>query len=91
VRQVAFPVIGEDDLRSLFAEYKLSGSTYRRTVQTTYKASYSNEHRRKVLAVPRPGSFSPAPRRSPKSGAPAPGERAPLKSTYSGIFSLTIR
>jgi hypothetical protein len=52
VRQVAFPVIGEDNLRNLFAEYKLSGATYRRTVQTTYKASYSNHYRRKVLASP---------------------------------------
>ena len=35
VRQVVFPVLGEDNLRNLVAEYKSSGSTYRRTVQTT--------------------------------------------------------
>ena len=41
VRQVVFPVLGEDNLRNLIAEYKSSGSTYRRTVQTTHRASYS--------------------------------------------------
>jgi hypothetical protein len=31
VRQVVFPVLGEDNLQNLIAEYKSSGSTYRRT------------------------------------------------------------
>ena len=39
VRTVVFPVMGEENLRNLVAEYKSSGSTYRRTVQTTYRAS----------------------------------------------------
>jgi hypothetical protein len=51
VRQVVFPVIGEDNLRSLVAEYKSSGSTYRRTVQTTYRASYSNHYRRGLIRL----------------------------------------
>jgi hypothetical protein len=51
VRQVVFPVIGEDNLRDLVAEYKSSGSTYRRTVQTTYRASYSGHYRRGLIRL----------------------------------------
>ena len=51
VRAVVFPVIGEDNLRNLIAEYKASGSTYRRTVATTYKASYSNHYRRGLIQL----------------------------------------
>lgn len=51
VRQVVFPVIGEDNLRTLVAEYKSSGSTYRRTVQTTYRASYSNHYRKGLIRL----------------------------------------
>jgi hypothetical protein len=49
VRRVVFPVIGEDNLRNLVAEYKSSGSTYRRTVQTTYRASYSGHYRKGLI------------------------------------------
>jgi hypothetical protein len=45
VRRVVFPVVGEDNLRNLVAEYKSSGPAYRRTVQTTYRASYTNHYR----------------------------------------------
>ncbi|MER7134641.1 Tn3 family transposase, partial [Streptosporangium saharense] len=51
VRQVVFPVIGEDNLRNLVAEYKSSGSTYRRTVQHTYRASYSNHYRKGLIRL----------------------------------------
>jgi TnpA family transposase len=51
VRQVVFPVIGEDNLRNLVAEYKSSGSTYRRTVQTTYRASYSSHYRKGLIRL----------------------------------------
>ena len=51
VRQVVFPVIGEDNLRNLVAEYKSSGSTYRRTVQTTYRASYSGHYRKGLIRL----------------------------------------
>lgn len=50
VRQVVFPVIGEDNLRNL-AEYTSSGSTYRRTVQTTYRGSYSNHYRKGLIRL----------------------------------------
>jgi Domain of unknown function (DUF4158) len=43
VRQVVFPVAGgEQTLRELVHEYKTKGPVYRRTVQTTLKASYTN-------------------------------------------------
>jgi hypothetical protein len=51
VRHVVFPVIGEDNLRNLVAEYKSSGSTYRRTVQTTYRASYSGHYRKGLIRL----------------------------------------
>jgi hypothetical protein len=42
VRQVVYPAVrgGEATLRDLVHEYKTSGPSYRRTVQTTLKASY---------------------------------------------------
>lgn len=51
VRQEVFPVIGEENLRNLVAEYKSSGSTYRRTVQTTYRASYSGHYRKGLIRL----------------------------------------
>jgi Domain of unknown function (DUF4158) len=51
VRQVVFPVVGEQNLRDLVAEYKSSGPTYRRTVATTYRASYSNHYRRGLIRL----------------------------------------
>ena len=41
VRAVVYPVAGEKTLRDLVAEYKSSGPAYRRTVQTTLRASYT--------------------------------------------------
>ena len=48
VRAVVFPAVtgGEQTLRELVHEYKTKGPVYRRTVQTTLKASYSNHYRR---------------------------------------------
>jgi hypothetical protein len=51
VRQVVYPVVGEDNLRALVAEYKSSGPTFRRTVQTTYQASYTNHYRRGLIRL----------------------------------------
>jgi hypothetical protein len=51
VRQVVFPVVGEQNLWDLVAEYKSSGPTYRRTVATTYRASYSNHYRRGLIRL----------------------------------------
>ena len=61
VRAVVYPVAGEKTLRDLVAEYKSSGTAYRRTVQTTLRASYTGHYRRgliKLLGVLefRPGS-----------------------------------
>src|SRR5512135_2361547 len=47
VKEVVFPAVGgEQTLLDLVAEYKSSGPTYRRTVQTKLKASYSHHYRR---------------------------------------------
>ena len=51
VRAVVFPAVtgGEQTLRELVHEYKTKGPVYRRTVQTTLKASYSNHYRRGLI------------------------------------------
>ena len=53
VRAALFPVVpgGERTLRDLVAEYKQSGPTYRRSVQTTLKASYSNHYRKGLIRL----------------------------------------
>jgi Tn3 transposase DDE domain len=51
VKEVIFPVVGEGTLRDLIAEYKSSGPTYRRTVQTKLKASYTNHYRRGLIRL----------------------------------------
>ncbi|MEX0657874.1 MAG: Tn3 family transposase, partial [Egibacteraceae bacterium] len=53
VRQVVFPAVsgGERTLRELVAEFKASGPTYRRTVQTTLKASYTSHYRRGLIRL----------------------------------------
>jgi TnpA family transposase len=53
VRQVLFPVVpgGEGTLRDLVAEYKASGPTWRRSVQTTLKASYTSHYRKGLIRL----------------------------------------
>ncbi len=53
VRSALFPVVpgGETTLQNLVAEYKRSGPTFRRTVQTTLRASYSNHYRRGLIRL----------------------------------------
>lgn len=53
VRSVVFPAVngGEQTLRELVHEYKTKGPAYRRTVQTTLKASYSNHYRRGLIEL----------------------------------------
>ncbi|MFJ8095944.1 DUF4158 domain-containing protein [Streptomyces griseofuscus] len=48
VREVVYPAVsgGEQTLRELVHEFKTRGPVYRRTVQTTLKASYTNHYRR---------------------------------------------
>jgi TnpA family transposase len=51
VRAVVYPVAGEKTLRDLVAEYKSSGTAYRRTVQTTLRASYTGHYRRGLIKL----------------------------------------
>ncbi len=53
VRQVVYPAVagGEQTLRELVHEFKTNGPVYRRTVQTTLKASYSNHYRRGLIEL----------------------------------------
>jgi TnpA family transposase len=53
VRTALFPVVpgGEATLQDLVAEYRQSGPIFRRSVQTTLKASYSNHYRRGLIRL----------------------------------------
>ena len=53
VRKVVFPAVtgGESTLQDLVAEFKANGPTYRHTVQTTLKASYTNHYRRGLIRL----------------------------------------
>jgi TnpA family transposase len=53
VRDVVYPAVagGEQTLRELVHEFKTKGPTYRRTVQTTLKASYTNHYRRGLIRL----------------------------------------
>jgi len=52
VKDVIFPAVGgEGTLRDLIAEYKSAGPTYRRTVQTKFRSSYSNHYRRGLIRL----------------------------------------
>lgn len=53
VSEVVFPAItgGEQTLREIIHEYKTKGSVYRRTVQHTLKASYTNHYRRGMITL----------------------------------------
>lgn len=48
VREVVYPVAGEQRLKDIVKEYKASGSAYREQVQTVMRASYRNHYRRIV-------------------------------------------
>ncbi|MGH3182775.1 MAG: Tn3 family transposase, partial [Streptosporangiaceae bacterium] len=51
VREVIYPAVsgGEQTLRELVHEYKTKGPVYRRTVQTTLKASYTGHYRKGLI------------------------------------------
>ena len=51
VRDVVYPAVrgGEQTLLELVHEHKTNGPVYRRTVQTTLKASYTNHYRKGLI------------------------------------------
>jgi len=53
VREVVFPAVtgGEQTLRELVHEFTTKGPVYRRTVQTTLRASYTGHYRRGLVAL----------------------------------------
>lgn len=48
VREVVYPVVGEQTLKNLVREFKSSGNAYREKVYTVMRSSYSNHYRRMV-------------------------------------------
>jgi TnpA family transposase len=57
VRDVIYPIVGEDRLRELVKEYKASGPAYKRKVYTVMRASYSAHYRRLVPIILRALEF----------------------------------
>jgi TnpA family transposase len=51
VRQVLFPVVGEQTLRDLVKEWKATGPTYRTTLRTVIRNSYKGHYRRMVPQI----------------------------------------
>ncbi len=51
VRDVVFPVVGEQTLRDLVKEWKASGPTYRVTLRTVIRNAYRGHYRRMVLKL----------------------------------------
>ena len=51
VREVIFPVAGEQTLRDLVKEWKATGPTYRTTLRTVLRNSYSRHYRRLVPKI----------------------------------------
>ena len=57
VRDVVFPIAGEQTLRDLVKEWKATGPTYRTTLRTVIRSSYSGHYRRMVPKVLRALDF----------------------------------
>jgi TnpA family transposase len=57
VREVVFPVVGEETLRDLVKEWKATGPTYRTTLRTMIRNSYKGHYRRMVPQVLRALNF----------------------------------
>lgn len=51
VKEVVYPVAGEDTLKSLLKEYKSSGSAYQQQVHKILRSSYSNHYRRMLPKI----------------------------------------
>ena len=49
IREVLFPVVGEQTLHDLVRESKATGRTYRTTLRATIRSSYRGHYRRAVL------------------------------------------
>src|SRR3954470_15400686 len=57
VREVVFPVVGEQTLRDLVQEAKATGPTYRTTLRTVIRNSYKGHYRRVVPQILRTLDF----------------------------------
>ncbi len=51
VREVVFPVVGEQTLRNLVKEWKATGPAYRTTLRTVIRNSYKGHYRRMVPQI----------------------------------------
>jgi hypothetical protein len=79
VREVVFPVVGEQTLRDLVQEAKATGPTYRITLRTVIRNSYKGHYRRMVPQILKALDFrsnlSYAVGQKRRGTAPSPGVR----------------
>ncbi|UKY47840.1 DUF4158 domain-containing protein [Streptomyces inhibens] len=77
VREVVYPAVsgGEQTQQELVHEFKTRGPVYRRTVQTTLKASYTNHYRRGLIKLLDVLEFRP----HPPAGDRGPGPGGPVR------------
>ena len=52
VRQMVYPVLGEDNLRNLAAEFKASRSVITTRMQATYRESFTQHYRKGLVKLP---------------------------------------
>jgi len=80
VREVVFPAVsgGEQTLRELVHEFRTKGPVYRRTVQTTLRASYTGHYRRGLVALLEVLEF-PQQQHRPPSGDRGPDADRPVR------------
>jgi lipopolysaccharide assembly outer membrane protein LptD (OstA) len=51
IKQVLYPVVGEQTLKDLVKEYKFTGLAYRQRVHTVMRSSYASHYRRMVPQI----------------------------------------
>ncbi len=51
IKQVLYPVVGEQTLKDLVKEYKSTGLAYRQRVHTVMRSSYASHYRRMVPQI----------------------------------------
>jgi hypothetical protein len=65
VREVVFPIAGEQTLRALVKEWKATGPTYRRTLRTVIRSSYASHYRQIIPPASSNADFPFEQRRPP--------------------------
>jgi hypothetical protein len=87
VRDVVFPAVagGEQTLRDVVAEFRSKGPTYRRTVTTSIRASYTSHYRKGLIQL-LDACCSSAARTAPPAGHRRPGPHRPVRARVGAVL-----